>query len=291
MLRVPLLELHPRYVPLREAAARPDALARIAYGVPADGAVLVPSRQLDVEPRVEVWENAGAELLFGALSIGASAAIETDARDLYAKLIDDVRRAGYPYFVRMWNYVGGINDFDAGRERYQLFCAGRHDAFVDAGYHHDVDLPAASAVGMPGRGLVTYYLAAREAGVQVENPRQVAAYHYPPQYGPKSPSFSRATMWGGMVFVSGTSSVIGHTTVHHGDVDAQLEETLRNIEVVLAQTGRSLTSVIAAKTYLRNAADQERVASRLAEVFPVNLTIEADICRKDLLIEIECVAR
>ncbi|HEX2831807.1 MAG TPA: Rid family hydrolase [Thermoanaerobaculia bacterium] len=291
MLRVPLLELHPRYVPLREAAARPDALARVAYGAPADGAVLVPSRQLDGEPRVEVWESAGAELSFGALSIDATDAIETDTRDLYAQLIDDVRRAGYPYFVRMWNYVGGINDFDEGRERYQLFCAGRHDAFVDAGYHHDVDLPAASAVGMPGRGLVTYYLAAREAGVQVENPRQVAAYHYPPQYGPKSPSFSRATMWGGMVFVSGTSSVIGHKTVHPGDVGAQLEETLRNIEAVLAQTGRPLASVIAAKTYLRNAADHERVASRLAEVFPVNLTIEADICRKDLLIEIECVAR
>ncbi|HEX7807415.1 MAG TPA: Rid family hydrolase, partial [Thermoanaerobaculia bacterium] len=153
------------------------------------------------------------------------------------------------------------------------------------------DLPAASAVGMRGRGLVTYYLAAREAGVQVENPRQVAAYHYPPQYGPKSPSFSRATMWGGMVFVSGTSSVIGHQTVHHGDVDAQLDETLRNIEVVLGQTNRTLGNVVAAKTYVRNAADRDRIASRLAEVFPVNLYLEADICRKDLLLEIECVAR
>jgi hypothetical protein len=30
-----------------------------------------------------------------------------------------VRDAGYPYFVRMWNFVGSINAIDAG-ERYQL---------------------------------------------------------------------------------------------------------------------------------------------------------------------------
>ena len=107
----------------------------------------------------------------------------------------------------------------------------------------------------------------------------------------KSPSFSRATVWRDTVFVSGTSSVVGHQTVHAGDVLAQLEETLRNIEVVLAQTGRTLDTVTAAKTYIRNAADYPLVAARLAEVFPVNLYLEADICRKDLLLEIECVAR
>lgn len=291
MLSSQVLAFQPRYVSLADAAAG-EFLARVTYGGEAlPGAAHVPSRQLGAEPVVEVWERGGADLRFGSIAIDATDAIEASTRETYARLIDDVRRARYPYFLRMWNYVGAINEFDNGRERYQLFCAGRHDAFVEAGYHHDVDLPAASAVGMPGRGLVTYYLAAREPGVQVENPRQVAAYHYPPQYGPKSPSFSRATTWGGMVFVSGTSSVVGHRTVHEGDVDAQLDETLRNIDVVLGQTGRSLRNVVAAKTYVRNAADAARIASRLAEVFPVNLCLEADICRKDLLLEIECVAR
>jgi chorismate lyase/3-hydroxybenzoate synthase len=291
MLPVPALQLTPRYLS-RDEAAGGDFLARIVYGgEPLANAVYVPARQLGPQPLVEVWESAGAELMFGSLAVDATDAVEASSRGIYSRLIADVRRAGYPYFVRMWNFVGSINEEDAGRERYQLFCAGRHDAFVDAGYHHDVDLPAASAVGMQGRGLVTFFLAAREAGVQVENPRQIAAYHYPPQYGPKSPSFSRATMWNGIVFVSGTSSVVGHKTVHHGDVDAQLDETLRNIEVVLGQTGRTLKNVVAARTYIRNAADHERIAARLAEVFPVNLSLEADICRKDLLLEIECVAR
>ena len=250
----------------------------------------VPARQLAPQPLVETWE-VGHDVLFGSMSAAPSGPLDRLARTLYTNVIADVRAAGYPYFVRMWNHVGGINECDDGEERYKLFCAGRHDAFVNAGYHHDVDLPAASAVGMQGRGLTTWFLAAREQGRQVENPRQIAAYNYPPQYGKKTPSFSRATIWNDVVYVSGTSSVVGHATVHVGDVMAQLEETLRNIETVLAQTGRDLSRVVAAKTYVRNAADYPRIAARLAHVFPQNLYLEADICRTDLLLEIECVAR
>lgn len=273
------------------ATGAAHALGVVSFGRRADGAVYVPMRQLG-EPRLEVWPARGeADVLFGSVSFDAAEPLEAVTRAAYAKLIDDVRTAGYPFFLRMWNHVGSINDEDDGRERYQLFCAGRHDAFVGAGYHHNSDLPAASAVGMPGRGLVIYFLAAREPGVQVENPRQVSAYDYPPQYGPKSPSFSRLTVWRDTVFVSGTSSVLGHATVHEGDVMAQLEETLRNIEVVLSRTGKTMKDVAAAKTYLRRAADYERVAGRLAAVFPANLYLEADICRSNLLLEIEAVAR
>ncbi len=262
----------------------------VAFGEPMPDALFVPLRVLGAEPPFEVW-TSGEDLLFGSIAIDAAESLEQSAHDIYAQLIERARMAGYPYFVRMWNYVGDINEHDDGRERYQLFCAGRHDAFLAAGYHHDVDLPAASAVGMRGRGLIAYFLAAREPGVQVENPRQVAAYHYPHEYGPKSPSFSRATVWNDRVFISGTSSVLGHATVHHGDVSAQLDVTLKNIAVVLEQTGRSLDNVISAKTYIRRASDFELISARLEGLLPFNLYLEADICRADLLLEIECVAR
>jgi chorismate lyase / 3-hydroxybenzoate synthase len=261
----------------------------ISFGRERPGALFVPVRALGGGPDLETWETRG-ELLFGSSAIDAGDELEASAKESYARLIQGVRDAGFPYFVRMWNYVGGINAHTRGRERYQLFCAGRHDAFVEAGYHHDTDLPAASAVGMKGTDLITYFLAAREPGVQVENPRQVAAYNYPPQYGPKSPSFSRATIWRDTVYVSGTSSVVGHASVHVGDVPAQLDETLRNIEIVLAQTGRSLEDVVSAKTYVREAGDYEVIAERLAAVFRHNVYLEADICRADLALEIECVA-
>ncbi len=268
-----------------------EGFPAVSFGTRVPGALYVPLRQLGPDSLMELWPQAAGELLFGAVSLEESDSIESLTRAAYARIIEEVRAAGYPYFLRMWNHVGGINELEEGGERYQLFCAGRHDAFVSAGYHHGADLPAASAVGSLGRGLVIYFLAAREPGVQVENPRQISAYDYPPQYGPKSPSFSRLTVWGDTVFVSGTSSVIGHATVHHGDVAAQLEETLRNMDTVLARCGKTLNDVVAAKTYIRHAADYDLVARHLQRVFPANLYLEADICRRDLLIEIEAVAR
>ena len=261
----------------------------VAFGQPRAGALFVPLPVLAGDSAVETW-TSNEDVLFGSAVADESKPLDVASRELYAGVIRDVREAGYPYFLRIWNYVGGINAHDAGCERYQLFCAGRHDAFVEAGYHHDVDLPAASAVGMPGRGLIAYFLASREPGMQVENPRQVAAYNYPPQYGVKSPSFSRATIWKSSMFVSGTSSVVGHATVHAGNVLAQVDETLLNIEAVLSQTGRTLADVISAKTYVRNPADYDAIASRLGSLLANNIYVKADICRADLLLEIECVA-
>jgi chorismate lyase/3-hydroxybenzoate synthase len=264
----------------------------VSFGAPLPGALYVPLRQLGSVPLVEIWPaREDDDMMFGSVTLDGSEPIESLTRSAYARLIAATRAAGYPYFLRMWNHVGSINESDGGQERYKLFCAGRHDAFVEAGYHHDTDLPAASAVGMRGRGLVIYFLAAREPGVQVENPRQVSAYDYPPQYGVKSPSFSRLTVWRDTVFVSGTSSVVGHETVHLGDPAAQLEETLRNMAVVLARTGKTLADVVAAKTYIRRAADYEVIGRRLGGVFRANLFLEADICRGNLLLEIEAVAR
>ena len=271
MTPVSVMDVVPRYV----RSAPSDAAGVVSFG----------DRVLGPEPLLEVWPAMG-DVIFGSVTVDETKPLEELTREVYARMIEDVRAQGYPYFLRMWNTVGGLNEIERGLERYQHFCAGRHDAFINAGYHHDVDLPAASAVGMRGRGLMVHYLAAREPGVQIENPRQVSAYHYPRQYGPKSPSFSRATIWRDTVFLSGTSSVVGHETLHAGDLLAQLDETLRNIEMLVP-----LDSIVTAKTYIRRAADYDVIAPRLERVFRSNLVLEADICRADLLLEIEGVAK
>jgi chorismate lyase / 3-hydroxybenzoate synthase len=279
----------PRYEPYYRVS--PD-VPLIAFGDAVDGKPCIPLPQLGRQQLVEAWDLPPGELYFGAAFSEGAGQLIRDTRELYDRILAEARAAGFPWFVRMWNHVGSINADEDGMERYRLFCAGRHEAFVAAGYHHGADLPAASAVGMSGRGLATYFLAAREPGLQIENPRQMAAYRYPPRYGPKSPSFSRATLWRDTLFVSGTSSVVGHESVHMGDVEAQLDETLRNIEVVIAQAfpGRGLETVVAAKTYIRRAGDYELIARRLDAIFPMNLYLESDICRSELLLETEVVA-
>jgi enamine deaminase RidA (YjgF/YER057c/UK114 family) len=186
-----------------------------------------------------------------------------------------------------------------------LFCHGRSEAFAS---HYGGDsperFPAASAVGCPGDALVVHVLASREPGRQIENPRQVAAYRYPEKYGPKSPSFARGTAageaWNGAVFVSGTASIVGHESVFAGDPTRQTEETMRNVEAVLDTAGvpgrggplgprlRSL------RVYVRFPDQVEAIRSAvLASTGTAVPTVwlQAEICREELLVEIEATAR
>ena len=93
-------------------------------------------------------------------------------------------------------------------------------------------------IGAHGGGIFLYLLACRGGTqVNIENPRQVPAYHYPSKYGPKSPNFARATYFApdgpGRIFVSGTAAILGHQTMHHGDVEQQCRLALGNIAQVI----------------------------------------------------------
>ena len=217
----------------------------------------------------------------------------------YRRLFAAARARGYPYLLRVWNYFPDIAREAGGLERYQAFCVGRHWALLAERAECENHLPAACAIGTQGPGLRIYALASREAGLQIENPRQVSAFRYPRQYGPTSPSFSRAIFkdWGAPnahLYISGTASVVGHTS-QHLELMAQLEETLRNLQALLDQANRVVPVVLRPtllKIYLRPGFDPAPLRDRIVQTFgtvPL-LFLGADICRPDLLVEIEGVA-
>lgn len=264
-----------------------------------------------VEPLVEVWRTRDAvtrgtlgdiafarteQVLLGTLSRDA-ADVEAAGKWAFDQIIELARTSGYPHLLRIWNHVGDINELQEGTERYRSFCAGRYESFARHGYALRTDLPAASAVGMRGHRYQAYFLASKSPGMQVENPRQVSAYDYPPQYGRRSPSFSRATVLRGegesLIFIAGTASIVGHETKHPGDVCKQTDETVRNIARVLEAADATLSDLVMAKAYVRRAEDCPAVQSHLRTALgdtPV-LYLLADVCRGDLLVEVEGVAR
>ncbi|WP_308389608.1 hypothetical protein [Acidithiobacillus sp. AMEEHan] len=205
------------------------------------------------------------------------------------------------HLIRVWNHVGEINDDSAGLERYRQFNIGRQQAFVGTGRSlAGASVPAASALGASASALDVFALSAGLPAVAIENPRQTSAYHYPAEYGPRAPLFSRANLvdiGGGTLFVSGTASIVGHQTRHQGDCRAQTRETLRNIQVLLDETrmqyGKIWTlSDLELKVYVRFRSDLPAVVEEMERVIggPVDaLFLQADICRKDLLVEIEAV--
>lgn len=284
----------------------PPQVPRLIVGLPALSPLCIEAWTTAAPV---VFGNAGplrfahdGTVLFGTIEIGDERlALEDAAREVYTTLIRGARDAGYPHLLRLWNHVGAINEKQNGLERYKRFCLGRSLAFESLGYRLSTDLPAASAVGTPAGGVAVYFLAGREQGTQIENPRQVAAYAYPERYGPRSPSFSRATVakMGGahQLFLSGTSSVVGHETCHDGDVMAQLDETLVNVEQLMARAAEAcgyrsngLAGLRTIKVYLRHAEDLAAVARRVETIVHGDqrvMYLNAGICRRELLIEIE----
>ncbi|MFO1429418.1 MAG: hypothetical protein U1F76_04645 [Candidatus Competibacteraceae bacterium] len=216
----------------------------------------------------------------------------------YRQLLAFAHRQGYPCLLRIWNYFPAINRDDNGLERYQAFCQGRHQALATEPSSFESTLPAACALGSQTPGLLLYALAARQSGIQIENPRQLSAFRYPRRYGPKSPSFSRSILksWGtgaSHLYLSGTASIVGHLTRHHHDPIAQLHESLLNVETLLEQAGRRIQvpfRLALLKVYVRPTIDIARLHEPISERFGPELPLlflQADICRRDLLVEIE----
>jgi chorismate lyase/3-hydroxybenzoate synthase len=95
------------------------------------------------------------------------------------------------------------------------------------------------------------------------------------------------------LFVSGTASIVGHASRHEGDVRAQVEETVRNLEEVARSSGvPAHDREWFLKVYLRDAEDLEPVHAHLREAFGADtpmLFLRADVCRPELALEIEGV--
>ncbi len=299
-----------------------QALGGLGYGLPGDGDVLggLPVPVLSGAACVDAWVGGSpvhsgrqgavhwrcdGQWLHGVLDIadadwGLADAAEQAYRDVFATL----RRTGFPHLLRLWNYLPRINAETGGLERYRQFNIGRQQAFLAAGHSAFEGAPAACAIGTGAGDLRVRFLAGRHAPLAVENPRQVSAYRYPSSYGPRAPTFSRAALaglGGGEValFVSGTASIVGHETQHPGDVRAQAQETLHNLRAVLAAaqprcSARLALSDLVPCVYVRHAQDLAATRAVLDAAWGADspaaraaVYVQADICRADLLVEVE----
>lgn len=302
-----------------EAAAGPDAGLRIRLRGPVG--VEAGRNTLDIRPGlsplapddyIEYWTTRGTprpaqegpvqlleydDVLFASWT-GPDHGLREQTEQAYRALLAACRARGYEHLARVWNFFGDIHAEEDGLERYQAFCVGRAAA-LEALKVPLASMPAATAIGGDRRQLVIYLIATRVPAEPLENPRQVSAYHYPARYSPKSPTFARATRLdttdGPLVLLSGTASIVGHESRHPDDVVAQARETLSNLQALHDTAGRELPRPSWLRVYLRRPEDRPRVAAVLAEHYnaahpgPIVQWVRGDICRRELLLEIEGV--
>jgi chorismate lyase / 3-hydroxybenzoate synthase len=244
-----------------------------------------------------------AEQEFAAVDGDSRAqALRSATRAAYSELFGALTALGFPHPLRIWNVLPEINGQTPDGERYWHFNGARQEAFI--GVRRDIrgNVPAASALGSPQPGPLTVYcIAGARAPIALENPRQSHAWNYPPQFGPRSPTFARACIESGpaqTLFVSGTASIVGFETAHAGDVRAQTRETVRNIRALLAAANARLgierfaLEHLSYKVYVRHSEHLSPIEQELRRAIgPAarTLYLKADICRRDLLVEIEAI--
>ena len=246
------------------------------------------------------WSTDGL-LQFGALEVEDTGDVESAAEQAYLKLQGWLAHGEFPHALRIWNYMDAITEGDGDEERYRRFCVGRA-----RGIGRELapgELPAATAIGHPHRSgrFQLYWLAARDAGTPLENPRQVQAWRYPRQYGPQAPGFARAMLPANAMplLLSGTAAVVGHASQHGDSLAAQLDETLANLDSLVATARAQRPGLAAAlgprsalKVYVRDAGAMPQVADLLDQRLPADvprIVLHGQVCRAELAVEIDGV--
>lgn len=280
----------------------------------------VPLTQLNTDKLTEVWlSNAPVEqgtraqftysinkdILFASITCEQNMGPQESTEHVYREIFKFITSMGYPSLLRTWNYITDINGDYGDMERYKLFCLGRQNAYdelAEIKTHDASNFPAATVIGIPsnltGQQGIVYFIAGKQPGIPIENPRQTSAYKYPSQYGPVSPAFSRSMVanWGeqSISFISGTASIVGHESRHKNQCIKQLNEIISNLGSLMSSLSahdqhKSLSDIDQLKVYLRHAADYDSVKNRLGEILPGHpaIFLQGDICRSDLMIEIE----
>ena len=311
------------------AAAARNELFRFRFGTAAsarssdddaEGVFRLHIDSIGESAQDEIWTTSGAvgtgnvgdfaiaeceEYLAAHIELdpGSEADFQDLTTEVYRDLLGLTRERGYPNLARVWNYFPGINEGRGDLELYRKFTVGRAKAFDEFDYCGDA-LPAGTAIGTdPGTPFTISALATRETCRMVENPRQISAYDYPREYGPRSPSFSRAVAVapasGCQLLISGTASIVGHESMHLGSPEAQTAETLRNLEELVrrarVETGRPAPSTGLLtdgylRIYVRNPQDLPVIEQALRDGLvdaPNCVFLKGAICRRELLLEIE----
>jgi enamine deaminase RidA (YjgF/YER057c/UK114 family) len=231
-------------------------------------------------------------LLTGVLPPDLGASREAQTTAMFEGIEDALTDAGMTFanVARTWLYMDKILDW------YDPFNRAR-DAFFRARKVYDGLVPASTGIGsanLCGAAITACAIAVqpKTRGVvtveAVPSPLQCAAL----QYGS---SFSRAVEIGTpecrTLMVSGTASIEpGGATAFVGDVRRQIQLTMDVVEAILVSRGMGWKDATRAVMYLKEASYMEEwqawLKARALESMPL-LTIEADVCRDDLLVELE----
>jgi hypothetical protein len=256
-----------------------------------------------------LFAHNNIRVLIGSIVSRQNIGIRKQAEDAFSTLNHLLTNQQFSIgsIIRQWNYIENILSNSEGKQNYQEFNNVRSqfygNNFDKSGY------PAATGIGMSKGGVIIEFIALDSdiaISKPINNPEQVAAFCYSENVligkensSKTTPKFERARFLGllkhNAIFISGTASIKGEKTVGVNDPAEQTEVTIHNIQQLYSKEVIESLSVSSnsryghARVYIKNREDFEAISHIFRNHFadlPV-VYLLADICRDDLLVEIE----
>jgi enamine deaminase RidA (YjgF/YER057c/UK114 family) len=226
----------------------------------------------------------------------------------------------FSHVIRQWNYIeditGSVPESIRKNQHYQLFNEVRSDFYRNSEFVNGY--PAATGIGTTSGGIILDFIALKSDEtikiLPVKSPVQTDAHQYSKnvlilaenqKYSRNfTPKFERAKLivgeFSALLFVSGTAAIRGEQTVSGSDIAMQTRLTLENINLLSDKENLSASGFnqevssrkfIMLRAYVKFKENIDQVTAIIGEMHPgcPCTIIQSDICRENLLVEIEAL--
>lgn len=207
---------------------------------------------------------------------------------------------------RQWNYIEGITTLNDGRQNYQDFNDARSIFYSQASWMNGY--PAATGIGTGRGGVMIEIYAQNGNGINmpIDNPMQISAHNYSQNVlagkttkelsQKTTPKFERARITESTIYISGTAAIKGEESLPTNETTAQAAATMEIMDCLISKENipvKSNGSIYdTLRIYVKHEADINNVQCFMNQHYPIpeKLYLVCDICRPELLIEIEGTA-
>ncbi len=268
-----------------------------------------------------ILQNGKSKKLFvgGVLADSLKNSIRTQSDQVFSKLKDIFICENMPVssIVRQWNYIEQITKIEGTHQHYQDFNDARTHFYTSAIWNNG--FPAATGIGTSFGGIMIdleafCFTTPENRIIPLDNSLQVPAFGYSEKVligeedkelkQKTTPKFERAKLvlenGSGLIYVSGTAAIRGENSLADVGIEEQTRITLENVEHLIS--GQTLSEsksglkgygrICSLRVYLKGCkyleAARNVVKVKYAKV-PVCYVL-ADVCRDELLVEIEGIA-
>ncbi|MBR2416538.1 MAG: PTS cellobiose transporter subunit IIC [Bacteroidaceae bacterium] len=261
--------------------------------------------------RYKVLERGATKELITEGIIPGDISLSTfeQAKDIFAAIENILTTEGFSPcdIYRQWNYIENITVKNDGSQNYQEFNDARSIFYGKCKWNGGY--PAATGIGTARGGvMIELYAIKGETAINkpIDNPMQVAAHSYSQKVldgtvvkelqERTTPKFERARLLGNTIYISGTAAIKGEDSATQNDTVYQAGLTMEIMNNLISKENIPAPNNGAQYDLLRIYVKHEEAIPAVKEYMNEHYAavpkhyLVSDICRPELLIEIEGVA-